>query len=181
MTGFKRTMAAVLAAAVLLIAGCSGGPGGNSDDPVGVVNTALAAAESGGFAKLADYSCAANKDDLANIWGGSGDVSALASAGVNIDEIFSAMKIDFQDMTATESSKTDTDATVHLKGKVAITFDDAKMREVVKKILAAQGLQATDQMVDVAMQTLSGQMSQTQDVDNDLKLTKENGKWVVCS
>jgi hypothetical protein len=31
------------------------------------------------------------------------------------------------------------------------------------------------------MQALSGQMSQTQDVDNDLKLTKENGKWVVCS
>ena len=184
MTGLKRTVAAMLAAAVLTIAGCSAFPGGgaSTDEPAGVVNAAIAAAESGGFAKLADYSCAANKDDLANAFsGGGGDLGALTNAGIDLQEIFAAMKVDFQDQAVTETSRTDTDATVHIKGKIAITFDEAKMREIVKKIIEAQGIAATDQMIDVAMQTMSSQLSQPQDIDSDLKLIKEDGKWVVCS
>jgi hypothetical protein len=184
MTGLKRTAAAMLTAAVLTIAGCSALPGGGagSDEPAGVVNAAIAAAESGGFAKLADYSCAANKDDLAKAFsGGGGDLGDLTSAGVDMQEIFAAMKVDFQDAAVTETSKTDTDATVHIKGKIAISFDEAKMREIVKKIIAAQGITATDQMVDLAMQTMSSQLSKGQDIDSDLKLIKEDGKWVVCN
>jgi hypothetical protein len=184
MTGLKRTLAALLTAAVLTIAGCSALPGGGagSDEPAGVVNAAIAAAESGGFTKLADYSCAANKDDLAKAFSGGGaDLGELTRAGVDLQEVFAAMKVDFQDETVTETSKSDTDATVHVKGKMAITFDEAKMREIIKKLIAAQGVQANDQMVDMLMQQVSGQLSQGQDIDSDLKLIKENGKWVVCN
>jgi hypothetical protein len=182
MTGLKRAMAAAFAALLLTIAACGGGPlGASTDDPVGVVNAAIAAAESGGFAKLADFSCAKNKDDLANAFGGGGDLGQLSRAGVNPDELFSAMKVDFQDVTATESSKTDSEAKVHVKGKIALSFDQAKMREIVRKVLAAQGVNATDEMVDLAMTQMSGVLSQTQDIDSDLTLVKENGKWVVCS
>jgi hypothetical protein len=182
MTGLKRTMTAAFAAMLLTIAACGGGGplGGGSDDPVGVVNAAIAAAESGGFQKLADFSCAANKDDFANAFGGSGDLGSLTDAGVQADELFSAMKVDFQDVNATESSKTDSEATVHIKGKIALTFDEAKMKEIIKKVLEAQGVPATDQMVDLAMSQMGTALSQTQDIDDDLKLIKENGKWVVC-
>ena len=82
----------------MAIAACSGGPGGNTNEPVGVVNAAIAAAESGGFAKLAEFSCAANKDDFTSAFGG-GDLGDLAGTGINPDELFDAMKIDFQDVT----------------------------------------------------------------------------------
>src|SRR5215510_1167549 len=181
MTGLRRATVAAMAAMLLTIAACSGGPGGASaDDPVGVVNAATAAAESGGFAKLADYACAAKKDDIANAFGAGGDMSALTQAGVDTNQIFDAMKIDFQDLNATETSKTDTEATVHMKGKLAITFDEAKMKEIIKKVIEAQGITATDQMVDLAMSQMAGQLSQTQDLDDDLKLVKEEGKWRIC-
>jgi hypothetical protein len=180
MTTLKRLIAASLVAGLMTIAACSGTPGSGSDDPAGVVNSAIAAAESGGFQRLVEFSCAANKDDFANAFGG-GDLSQLGAAGINPDELFGALKVDFQDVTATETSKSDTEAKVHLKGKMAISFDEAKMRELMKKVLEAQNLPATDQMIDVAMTSMSSAMSQTQDLDEDLALIKEDGKWVVCS
>jgi hypothetical protein len=180
MTTLKRLIAASLVAGLMTIAACSGTPGSGSDDPAGVVNSAIAAAESGGFQRLVEFSCAANKDDFANAFGG-GDLSQLGAAGINPDELFAALKVDFQDVTATETSKSDTEAKVHLKGKMAISFDEAKMRELMKKVLEAQNLPATDQMIDVAMTSMSSAMSQTQDLDEDLALIKEDGKWVVCS
>jgi hypothetical protein len=181
MMGFKRSAVAAFAAMLLAISACSGAPAGaTTDDPVGTVNAAIAAAESGGFAKLSDYACAAQKDDIANAFGG-GNMSQLSQAGVDPNEIFDAMKVDFQDITATEGSKTDTEATVHLKGKVAISFDEAKMKEVIKKVIQAQGITATDQMVELAMTQMSSALSKTQDIDDDMKLVKENGKWLVCS
>jgi len=181
MTTLKRLIAATLVAGLMTIAACSGTPGGGSDDPAGVVNAAIAAAESGGFQKIVEFSCAANKDDFANAFGAGGDLSQLEAAGLNPDELFGALKVDFQDATATEVSKSDTEAKVHLKGKMAISFDEAKMREVMKKVLEAQNLPATDQMIDVAMTSMSSALTQTQDLDEDLSLIKENGKWVVCS
>lgn len=180
MKTFRTTTASALAAIVLALAACSGSPLADTSAPVGVVNAAMAAAESGGFTQLTEFMCQASKDDLAGAFGGGGDLGGLAAAGLDPDELFGAMKIDFQDTTVTEVSKSDSEATVHLKGKMAMTFDEAKMREVLRKILETQGIQATDQMIDAAMSTMEGQLSQTQDIDEDMKLVNENGKWVIC-
>jgi hypothetical protein len=181
MRRFKLLVGTALVAVVVSLAACSGGPGGGgSNDPAGVVNSAIAAAESGGFAKLADYSCAANKDDLAKAFGGGGDMSQLEAAGINVDDIFSAMSVDFQDVTATETNKTATEATVHVKGKIAIKVDAAKMRDFVKKILAMQSIEASDAMIDAALSGMSSQLETTQDLDDDVHLIQEDGKWVVC-
>ena len=174
-----KTLAAALLAGVLAIAACTGLPGaGDTNAPVGAVNAAMAAAEAGGFARLSEFMCQASKDDVAGAFGG-GDMG-LGNAGIDPDELFAAMKIDFQDMTVSEVSKSDTEATVHLKGKMALTFDEAAMREVIRKILEAQGVQASDQMIDLAMSTMENELSQTQDIDEDMKVIQENGKWVIC-
>ena len=181
MTGFKRATAAALTAILLTIAACSGLPGGGGgNDPVSAANNALAAAESGGFGKLAEFACAAKKDNIASAFG-SGDMSQLTSMGIDPNELFNAMKIDFQDVTVTQVSKSGSDATVHLKGKVGITFDPAAARNLVKKILEAQNVSATDAMIDAALTPMSGQLSQTNDIDEDVKMVQEDGKWLICS
>ena len=138
MTGFKRTTAATLTAILLTIAACSALPGGGGgNDPVSAANAALAAAESGGFGKLTEFACAAQKDSIASAFG-SGDMSQLTSMGIDPNELFNSMKIDFQDMTVTPVSASGSDATVHMKGKVGITVDPAAARNLVKKILGPE-------------------------------------------
>ena len=179
MTGLRRAGVAMFAAMLLTIAACSGGIGG-SGDPVSAVNAAITAAESGGFAKLQDYACAAKKGDVASAFG-SGDMSQLTALGIDPNDVFNSMKIDFQDMAITPVSVSGSDATVHMKGKVAVSVDPAQARELVKKILEAQGVSATDAMVDTALGSMSSQLSQTNDIDEDVKMVQENGKWVICS
>ena len=178
MQGLKRAMATV-ALVAFTIAGCSGGIGGGANDPVSVVNEAMNAAETGGFSKLTEFACQANKDDISEAFGG-GDLGALSAAGIDPNELLGAMKIDFQDMAVTPVSQSGNEATVHLKGKMAMTFDEAKIREVMKKVVEAQGLEATDEMIDAAMGMITGQLSQTQDIETDMKVLQENGKWVIC-
>ncbi|HEX5014868.1 MAG TPA: hypothetical protein VFV72_12000 [Candidatus Limnocylindrales bacterium] len=178
MQGLKRAAAAV-ALIALALAGCSGGIGGGGNDPVSVVNEAMNAAESGGFSKLTEYACQANKDDIAAAFG-SGDLGDLSEAGIDPNELFAAMKIDFQDMAVTPVSQSGTEATVHLKGKMAMTFDEAKIREIMKKVIEAQGMDASDEMIDSAMSMVTAQLSQTQDIETDMKVLQENGKWVIC-
>ena len=178
MQGLKRAMATV-ALVAFTIAGCSGGIGGGANDPVSVVNEAMNAAETGGFSKLTEFACQANKDDISEAFGG-GDLGALSAAGIDPNELLGAMKIDFQDMAVTPVSQSGSEATVHLKGKMAMTFDAEAIRTIVKQILEAQGLDATDQMIDVAMSAMEEQLTQTQDIDTDMKVIQENGKWVLC-
>jgi hypothetical protein len=169
-------------AALLALAACTGAPaGGSTDTPAGALNAAIAAAESNGLDAMVDFACEARKGDIAEAFGGGGGMEGLAALGIDPNELFDAMKVDFQDVTTTETSSTDTEATVHIKGKMLITLEEAKMREILKKVLEAQGQPTNDQVLDGAMQMLGGQLSQTQDLDEDVQIVKDNGKWLVCS
>jgi hypothetical protein len=180
MKGFRRATVTAFAAMLLTIAACSGLPGTRGNDPVSAANDAMNAAESGGFAKLTEFACAAQKDNIASAFG-SGDMSQLSALGIDPNELMNSLKIDFQDMAVTPVSVSGSDATVHMKGKVAVSVDPAQAKALVKKILEAQGVTATDQMVDAAMGQMSGQFTQTNDIDEDVKMVQENGKWVICS
>ena len=35
-------------------------------------------------------------------------------------------------------------------------------------------------MIDLAMSAMEDQLTQTQDIDTDMKVIQENGKWVMC-
>jgi hypothetical protein len=178
MKGLTRTIGA-LAVALVAIGACGGGSGANSNDPVGVVNQAMAAAESGGLESLTAYACEANKADIANAFG-TGDLSGLAAAGIDPNQLFDAMKIDFENIAVNEVNRSGDEATVHVKGTMKMTFDEAKIREIFKAILQAQGVEPTDQMIDAALLAMQGQLSQAQDIDSDMKVVQENGKWVIC-
>ena len=119
MTGLKRATIAALTAMLLTIAACSEPARRWRQRSVSAANNALAAAESGGFGKLTEFACAAQKDNIASAFG-SGDMSQLTRMGIDPNELFNAMKIDFQDMTVTPVSASGSDATVHMKGKVGI-------------------------------------------------------------
>lgn len=176
----SRILRSAAFAAVLIVslAACSGGIGGaNQSEPAGAVKAAFDAAQSGGIAKMAEFSCAAQKDSLANMFGDAGE---LAGSGVDLEELSNAMKFEFKDIQTTEKSRTGTNAEVHVTGTATVSFDAAKMREVMKTVLAAQGQPVDDATLDMAMNMMAGQLSQTTPIDEDFTVVQEGGKWLMC-
>jgi hypothetical protein len=47
-------------------------------------------------------------------------------------------------------------------------------------IVKAQGQELAADQVDTILNMAVGQLEQTQNVDNQLDVIKENGKWVLC-
>ncbi len=177
----SRFLRSVAIATVLIVslAGCSGGIGGGQSDPAGAVKSAMDAAQSGGLAKLADYACAAKKSDITGLFGG-GDAGALGSLGLTSDEIAGAMTMAFKDIQTTEKSKSGNNAVVHVAGNMTITMDPAKMRDLMKKVMQAQGQPVDDAQLDVIIGSMAGSLSQSQPIDEDINVVQENGKWVLC-
>jgi hypothetical protein len=169
--------AAALALAITLAA-CGGTPAAASD-PSGTVNAAFAAAESGGFAKITDFACAAHKDDIATALGGQ-DLSALEGSGLNVNDLLAALQVSFENVTTKEVSKTDTAATVHVTADMKMSFDQAKFKTILKTMLGARGLPTDDATVDTLLTAMAGAMTQTQKLDQDIVLTNEGGKWLIC-
>ena len=173
----NRLVGALLGAVVLVSVACGGGAG-TANDPEGTVKTALAAASSGGIAKLTDYMCAAQKNDPAALFGTGSD--SLKAAGIDPTEMFNAMSISVANLTTSTKTKTDTAATVHVTGDSTVTVDTTKFREIMKKVLAAQGKPADDATLTLVMNAMSAQLSKTSKIDEDIQLVNEGGKWLLC-
>jgi hypothetical protein len=177
--GFISTRGATALALAVVLAACGGGGPASGSDPAGTVTAAFTAAQSGGLTKLTDFACAAHKDDIAQALGGQ-DLSVLQTSGVNVNDLLSALQVSFANLTTKEVSKTDTAATVHVTADMKMSFDKEKFKTILKTMLSAKGLPTDDATVDAMLTGMSGAMSQTQKVDEDIMLTNEGGKWLIC-
>jgi hypothetical protein len=169
------TVAVIL---ILGVVGCSGS-GANQSDPAGAVKAALEAAQSGGIAKLSEFACAASKDEVANMFSGAGGGS-LAGLGISGDDVAGAMKIEFKDIQTSEKSRTGDSAVVHITGTTNITFDAAKLRDLMKKVMEGQGQTIDDATLDTMIASMTTGLGQSQAMDSDVKVVQEGGKWVIC-
>lgn len=169
----------LLFAVVMVIGACSGTPAANADNPAGTVSAAFTAAQSGGITKLTEFACAAHKNDIAAAFGGA-DLSGLSALGIKPEDIAGAMAMTFENVTTKEVTKTDTAATVHVTGDMKVTIDKDKFKTLMKTVLTAQGAPVDDATLDTMMTAMSSQLSQTQKLDEDVNVVKEDGKWLLC-
>jgi hypothetical protein len=171
---------AVIAAVLIVgVAGCGGGIA-NQSDPAGAVKAGLDATQSGGITKLADYTCAAKKGEIANLFGAE-SLSNLTAAGVDVNEVFGAVKFDFKDVQTSEVSRSGESAVVHLSGTMNVSIDEAKMRDVMKKVMEAQGQAIDDATLDMVIGAMTTQLAQPTPIDEDVTVVQEGGKWLICS
>ena len=175
-----RRVAALVFALAMALGACSGGPGGAAaNDPSGAVTGAFAAAQSGGIAKLADFACAAHKNDIAGAFGGA-NLGALTAAGISSDQLFGAMSVSFANLTTKEVSRTDTAATVHVTGDLTINVDKEKFKTVAKAMMQAQGQAVDDATIDAVVSQMATAFSSARKLDEDIKVVNEGGKWLLC-
>ena len=175
----SRAVAAVAMTLAVALGACSATPG-SANDPSGAVSGAIAAAQSGGLAKLADFACAAHKNDILGAFGGGGDLSELTAAGLKPEDVFGAMSVSFSNVTTKEVSKTDTAATVHVTGDMALKIDPEKFKPIAKAMFTAQGLPADDATVNAMVGAMTTGLSAPQKLDEDVQVVNEGGKWLIC-
>lgn len=173
-----RARGMLLAAILLLITACGGGA--STSDPAGSAGAALAAVNGKPITAMADYTCAAQRVNLANGFGASG-MAALQQAGVSLGDLLAAMTLNVSNVSTKEVSHTDTTATVHVTADMSVSFDQQKMRSILIQVLTAQGQVVDNAMLDQGMAMINQQVSKPQHVDRDVQMANEGGKWLICS
>jgi hypothetical protein len=166
-------------AALMLLAGCRYLPAAG-DSPAGIVTAAFEAVEAagrGGYTHLTEFTCAAHADDVVALLGGDNGLNAV---GVDPLEVLAGTSVDFENLKVTESLKTDTDAKVHVTGKVTYTIDEATFRTIVTKMFKARGVEPTKKMLDATTAEFADQMTRSEKMKFDMTLKQEDGKWVIC-
>lgn len=172
----RRLVAGI--ALVALLAGCSGGSGPGSD-PASTVKDFANVVSSGQWDKIPDYACAARKEDLKKQFDFSG-AAGDAFGGMDLGDIGDALKISFVNLEVKEKSREGDKATVSMAGKIKMEFDKDKMKALVKKAAEAAGQPMDDAQIDMALGMLSGLGGMEQDIDEEMTLVNEGGKWLIC-
>ena len=50
----------------------------------------------------------------------------------------------------------------------------------MKTVLAAQGMPTDDATMNAMIDAMTGQLSKTQHLDEDISVVKEGGNWLIC-
>ena len=172
-----RLVAGVVLVALLAGCGSSSGPG---SDPVGTVKGLMDTVQAGQWDKIPDYACAAQKDALKQQFESLGTGAGSALGDLGLDDVGDALKISFSNLDVKEKSREGDKAVVTVAGKMKMEFNKDKLKELVKKAAEAQGQAITDEQIDMALGMLSGLGGMEQDIDQDMTVVNEGGKWLVC-
>ena len=171
---------AVVALAIALV-GCSGAPGGGgggnpNGSPSDVVKAAMTALSNKDMTAFTNMACAAKKDEItSSLTGAIGSIP-----GVAIGDVLNVLTIDTSKITVGSANESGDNATVTLNGSMSIQFDKAKMKDLMKKVLSAQGTNVDDAQLDAMMGAFP--TATEQPINNQaVQLVKEGGAWKICS
>jgi major membrane immunogen (membrane-anchored lipoprotein) len=162
---------------VLLLAACGGGDG---DAPTDVVETAFKAIEKLDMDEASKYVCQAQKEEFISSFDVAGGLGDLVGPGVDPDKVLDAVKIKLEGMEYQETSKSDDEAVVHIKGTLQMSFDKDKLKPLVKEAAEAAGQSVSDDEIDMLLGMVEGMLGEGVPIDEDMQLIKEDGKWVMC-
>jgi hypothetical protein len=173
----KRLSVLVVAILVLsaLLSACGGGA---ASDPAGVVKDMMQAVTNKQFDKIADFACAAQKDQIKNALD---PASQLGATGIDVNKMLDAMTISFSNADISKVSESGDKATVQVKGKLAIKVDREKFKSFLADVMKAQGQTLSDDMLNTVLDQAASQFENGQDINSQVDMVRENGKWLVCS
>ncbi|MBA2570110.1 MAG: hypothetical protein H0V04_02895 [Chloroflexi bacterium] len=175
----RSRLTLALVALVIATACSAAAPGGSTADPVGAVNKMISLIQAKQFSQLSTAVCAAKRAEIEAQFNPGAALGPSAS-GVNPQQIVDAMTISFSNVQTALVSQTATTAVVSVKGSMNIAVDPAKMRDVVRSLLTAQGVPADDATVDQTLQSMTAAFADAQTIDSQVDVVNEGGQWLVC-
>jgi hypothetical protein len=101
--------------------------------------------------------------------------------GVDTKKFSDALTIKFENLEVKEKSREGDKAVVSMKGKMSMTVAPDQLKELVKEALKASGqADVTDEMVEMALGAMGDQFNFSQDMDEEVTVVNEGGKWLIC-
>lgn len=180
-SGMGRLIVGLVIAATVAACGGGGGGGPSSSDPSATVRDMMATVTAGNYDKIADYACAAQKEQITKQFDPSGILGGDAGAlGLTPADLKQVIKFTVTGLDVKEKSKDATKAVVAMTGKMKIDINKDKFKELMKKALQAAGQPADDATLNAAMGMIDTIAGQEQDISSDISLVNEGGKWLVC-
>jgi hypothetical protein len=171
-----RKLLVALFISTMVLSACGGGGDGNG--PTAVVENVVDAMQTMDVEKASEYFCEEKKSEItAGLEQGFAELEAM---GLNVDELLEAFKLEMKDMKYEEKSQEGDEAVVHVSGTMSLAFDAEKLREFLKKAMAATGQEVGDDELDFVVNMFQSMAGQEAPVDGDVNLIKEDGDWVVC-
>lgn len=167
----------------LILAACGGGDGDGDEDATGVVKDMFKAIEAKDFDKIPDFACAAQKQEVRETFDfGAIMTEALGGADVDPQTILEMLTFKVSNLEAEEKSKSGDTAAIHVKGRIEMTVDPEKFNDVVRELLKAQGMgDVSDEVIDQFAGPMIEQFEDfSVDLDDDLRVVKEDGSWLIC-
>jgi hypothetical protein len=165
----------------LVLAACGGG--GDDGDATGVVKDLFNAIEAKDFDKIPDFACVAQKQEVRETFDfGAIMTEALGGADVDPQTILDMLTFQVSNLEVEEKSRSGDTATIHVKGRIEMTVDPEKFNDVVRELLKAQGMgDVSDELIEQFAGPMLEQFEDFgTDLDDDLRVIKEEGKWLVC-
>ena len=176
-----RVIAGLVIAATVAACGGGGGGGPSGSDPTATVKDMIATVTAGDYDKLADFACAAQKDEITQQFDPSsllgGDAGALGLSAADLKQVIT---FTVSGLEVKEKSKDATTAVVSMTGKMKININKDKFTELMKKALEAAGQPADDATLNLAMGMFDSFAGEEQDISSDVSLVNEGGKWLIC-
>ena len=169
-------IATFVAAVMVALVACGGGSG----DPTAVVKQAFTLIEQGKFDEIGNLACAAKKADVEKSLNFAASVAEQMPPGFDTQSVIDSMKITISGLDVKEASRSGDTATVQVKATLKITFDEAKIREVMKAYLEQLGQPVDDTVLDAAMSQMSSLLSLEQPLDETTTVVNEGGSWKIC-
>jgi hypothetical protein len=168
---------AFLAVVALALTACSGG---SASDPTAAVTNVINAMKAKNFSSIPALICAARRDEISKKLDFASSMASNAP-GLDRQAFLNAVTIDFQNLQVAKVSESGDKAVVSVKGKLVMTMDPAKARDLVKAMLTAGGQTPTDAQIDSTVQGMTAQFAKGTDIDSQGDVVKEGGAWLLCS
>ena len=169
-----RSLATALALGIA-IASCGGVPTAGS--PAEAVRQAFRLVDEGNLEGLLALTCDAQKETIRRQFTFSDLAGQLP--GVDMTQLFIALKVDASGLTVTETSIQSDTATVQLAGRLGFSFEAERLREIFRQMAQQQGQQVDDATLNRLITALQATAT-TVPVNETLQVAHEGDSWKIC-
>src|SRR6476469_4376729 len=172
-------MRTLLLAVALLVAACSPAAPA-ADSPGAVVQVALGKLAAKDIDGLRSLACAGQEDRIRDQLGlpGTGGGAELIP-GIDTQALLDAITLDVSAVKYGDPAIDGDVATVPVTGSAKVTFDQERMRPLVKAVLEQRGTPMSDDQLDSLLKTLAT-YGQDVPIDESIRLVRESGAWKIC-
>ena len=107
----------------------------------------------------------------------------MGGADVDPQMVLDMLTLKVSNLGVEERSRSGDRATIHVKVHIEMAVDPEKFNALVQEVLKEQGFgEVSDDMIQQSTGPILDSLDDLDvDLDDDLTVVKEDGKWLICS